>query len=310
MDWNDLPYFLAVIDGGNLTSAAARLGVNHSTVFRRINGMERRLGVRLFERLPEGYVLTEAGKQAAGFARQAEESVHALQRGLAGRDVELTGQIRMTTAPDLARLYVAPCLARFVSRHPGIRVELVVGDSDYDLGRREADLALRATAAPPEYLVGRRVADLQWQAWASRDYLERYGYPRDMNGLSSHKLISSDEGFRRVPVFEWLHRNFTPDRFVASAGDLSTMAAMAAAGLGVAVLPHDPTGGAIEPLFPVDPPHYSRLWILTHRDLRNVARIRAFTGFLFEFLRQSVAKPSTRPHRPIARSGDAGSAVE
>lgn len=294
MDWNDLPYFLAVIDGGNLSQAATRLGVNHSTVFRRINGMEQRLGSRLFERLPEGYVLTETGRRAAEFARQAEESVHSLERLLAGRDVELSGQIRMTTAPDLARLYVAPCLARFRQQYPGIRVEVAVSDSDYDLGRREADLALRATPAPPDHLVGRQVSDLIWQAWASPGYLEANGRPRDTKGLASHRLIGCDEGFRRVPIFEWLQRTFPRDRFVASAGDLSTMAALAAAGLGVAILPHDPTAGAIQPLFPVDPPHYSRLWILTHRDLKNVARIRILANFLFDFLRRSIGKMPLR----------------
>ncbi len=288
MDWNDLPYFLAVVDGGNLARAAARLGVNHSTVFRRINGMEDRLGARLFERLPEGYVLTEAGRQAFELARQAEESVHALERLLAGRDVELTGQIRMTTAPDLARLYVAPSLALFSERHPGIRVEVTVGDSDYDLGRREADMALRATQTPPEHLIGRRVADLVWRAWASPDYLRQHGHPADIKELASHGLVGSDEAFRRVPVFDWLQRTFPPDIFVATAGDLSTMAAIAASGLGVAILPHDPTGGALQALFPLDPPYLSRLWILTHPDLRNVARIRVFSDFLFEFLRHSI----------------------
>jgi DNA-binding transcriptional LysR family regulator len=294
MDWNDVPYFLAVTEGGNLARAAARLGVNHSTVFRRINGMEERLGARLFERLPDGYVLTEAGRQAVGLARQAEESVQALERLLAGRDVELEGEIRMTTAPDLARLYVAPFLASFSRLHPAIRVEVAVGDNDYDLGRREADLALRATPAPPEHLVGRRVMQLVWRAWASPGYLESHGHPETMSDLKDHRLIGSDPAFRRVPVFAALARAYPPDRFVATAGDLSTMAALAAEGLGVAVLPHDPTGGALEALFPVDPPHRSTLWILTHADLRNVARIRVFTTALFEFLRRpdAAAPPS------------------
>jgi len=288
MDWNDLPYFLAVAEGGNLSRAASRLGVNHSTVFRRINAMEQRLRVRLFERLSEGYVLTEAGRQALDFARQAEESVDALERVVAGRDVALIGQIRMTTAPDLARLYVAPCLSRFAEIHPAIRVEVAVADSDYDLGRREADLALRATTAPPEHLVGRRVGDLIWRAWASPAYLQREGRPDAMGSLKSHRLIGSDAGFLRLAVFSSVHRRYPPESFAATAGDLSTMGAMAAEGIGVAFLPHDPTGGRLEPLFPLDPPHHSTLWILTHPDLRNVARIRVFTEFLHSHLRSAV----------------------
>ena len=289
MDWSDLPFFLAVAEGGNLSRAAARLGVNHSTVFRRINGMEERLRVRLFDRLPEGYVLTEAGNQALEYARQAEDSVISLERALAGRDVELGGQIRLTTAPDLARLYVAPCLGRLARVHPAIRVEVIVSDSDYDLGRREADVALRATTRPPDYLAGRRVADLVWRAWASPAYLRQAGRPASTEDLGTHRIIGSDEGFLRLPVFSALRKRYGPDRFAATAGDLSTMAAMAAEDLGIAFLPHDPTGGRLEPLFPSDPPHRSVLWILTHPDLRAVARIRVFTEFLFDDLRSVLS---------------------
>jgi DNA-binding transcriptional LysR family regulator len=301
IDWNDLPYFLAVANEGSLARAASLLGVNHSTVFRRINGMEQRLQARLFERLPDGYRLTAAGTEILPLVREADESIQAMGRVVAGKDVQLSGQIRITTAPDLARLLVAPCLAAFRRDCPGIRVEVTVSDSDYDLGRREADLALRATPRPPEHLVGRKVRVLPWHAWAAPAYLEECGRPTGMDDLASHRLIGSDEGFRRLPVFAALHGRFGQDAFAATASDLSTMGALAASGIGVAFLPFDSTGGPgehggrLERLFQLEPRFASSLWILTHPDLRHVARIRALAQFLFDFLREDRGGVSPGP---------------
>jgi DNA-binding transcriptional LysR family regulator len=288
-DWNDLPFFLAVASQGNLNRAATALGVNHSTVFRRINGMEERTGVRLFERQPEGYLLTAAGEQVLQHARDADAAVNRLQRAVAGRDAELGGQVRMTAAPDLARRYVAPALAAFARIQPGIRVELAASDSDYDLGRREADLALRATSRPPDHLVGRRVLTLTWQVYAAKAYVERHGAPLSMADLDQHALIGSDQGLARVPVFAHLRRRFPPERFAATTNDLATMAALSASGLGLALLPADQREDGLVPLFPVDPPYASEIWILTHPDLRRVPRIRALSRFLFDYLRSDPA---------------------
>ena len=291
-DWNDLPFFLAVAGEGNLNRAASVLGVNHSTVFRRINGMEKRLGIRLFERLSEGYALTAEGTEVLEFAREADEAVHRLRRAAAGRDAALSGQLRMTAAPDLARRYVAPALAAFAKKHPDIRVELATSDSDYDLSRREADLALRATSRPPGHLVGRRVLSLPWLVYGSESYLAEHGRPNSMAELSQHALIGSDQGFARIPVFGRLREGFPPERFAATANDLATMEALATAGLGLALLPAGLCDAGLVALFPVEPAHVSEIWILNHPDLRQVPRIRALSGFLFDYLR---AEPSLAP---------------
>lgn len=291
-DWNDLPFFLAVAGEGNLSRAASVLEVNHSTVFRRINGMEQRLGMRLFDRLSEGYVLTAEGGEILQFAREADEAVHRLQRSVAGRDAALSGQLRMTAAPDLARRYVAPALAVFARKHPGIRVELAASDSDYDLGRREADLALRATSRPPDHLVGRRVLSLPWRVYGSEAYLAEHGRPTSMAELDRHALIGSDQGLARIPAFARLRERFPPERFAATANDLATMEALAAAGLGLALLPADLGDAGLVALFPVEPAYGSEIWILTHPDLRRVPRIRALSSFLFDYLR---AEPGLAP---------------
>jgi DNA-binding transcriptional LysR family regulator len=297
MDWDHLRYFLAVAQTGSLSAAAASLGVNHSTVFRRINALEGQLGVRLFDRLREGYALTAAGEAVGEQARRAAESIDALQRAVLGRDHALGGDVRITTASNLATEFVAPALAALRARHPGIRVEVAVSDTDYDLARRQADLALRATSAPPEYLVGRHVVAVPWFVYGSPPYLQQYGKPRSMPELAAHNLVGADETLRRLPAFEWLHANCPRERFVATANQLNTIAALIAAGLGLGVLPADQHRQGLVRLFAMEPACTSDLWLLSHPDLRHVARIRAVSDHLLEALRADprLRNPGSSP---------------
>ena len=139
--------------GGSLAAASRQLGVNHSTVFRRLNTFEETLGVRLFERLPSGYALTAEGESIRGEAEAVEQSVLAIERRVAGRDLAMEGDVRITTPANLAREFLAPWLPELYARFPGIRIEIAASDDDFDLARREADIALRATPAPPDWLV-------------------------------------------------------------------------------------------------------------------------------------------------------------
>jgi DNA-binding transcriptional LysR family regulator len=286
MDWDHLRFFLAVVRTGSLGGAASALCVNHSTVVRRINALEAQLGVRLFDRLPEGYALTAAGEQIREQAGHAAESIAALERAVLGHDYALGGDVRITTAPNLATEFVAPALKTFRSSHPGIRVEVAVSDTDYDLARRQADLALRATSAPPNYLIGRRVIRLPWFVYGSKPYLKKHGTPESKLELAEHDLVGADEAFRRLPAFEWLHRMYPRERFVATANQLNTIAALITAGLGLGVLPADQFRRGLVRLFALEPEFTSDLWLLTHPDLRRVARVRAFSDHLFESLRR------------------------
>jgi DNA-binding transcriptional LysR family regulator len=285
VDWDHLRYFLAVSQAGSLAGAAAVLGVNHSTVFRRINALEDQLGVRLFDRLREGYALTAAGEAVAQQANRAAESIDALQRAVLGRDHALRGEVRITTAPNLATEFVAPALTALRISHPGIHVELAVSDTDYDLARRQADLALRATSAPPDYLVGRRVLAVPWFVYGSEAYLQQRGAPRTVADLAGHDLVGADETLRRLPAYAWLQANHPRECFAATANQLNTIAALIAAGLGLGVLPADQHRPGLVRLFAVAPAFTSDLWLLTHPDLRHAARIRAVSDHLLQALR-------------------------
>lgn len=284
-DWNDLQVFLAIARGGSLAAASRQLAVNHSTVFRRLNTFEESLGVRLFDRLPTGYALTAEGASIRPQAEAIEASVLAIERGIAGRDVAMEGDVRLTTPSNLATEFLAPLLPELYRRHPGVRLEIAASDSDFDLARREADIALRATQAPPDWLVGRELLRIRWWACASPAYIQSRGGPQSSEDLAQHQLIGADPGFQRLPVFSWL-RELVPDASIrARASDLQTMAAMAEAGIGVALLPGDRYSPRLQPLFELDSRFESGLWLLTHPDLRHVGRIKAVMDFLSEKLR-------------------------
>ncbi|MEM8983526.1 MAG: LysR family transcriptional regulator [Pseudomonadota bacterium] len=270
MNWNDLRVFLAIAEQGTLAGAARALGNNHSTVFRRLEALENDTAVRLFDRLPTGYQLTNAGERMLSLALPVREAIDAIERDIVGRDLETAGPVRLTTAPNLARTLVPNILATLRRAHPGIEVELIVGDNDYDLNRREADLALRATTRPPEHLVGRRLATLEWWVCASR---ARRRVPTSIAELARFDIIGSDQTLQRLDAMRWLERNYR-ERIVARANDLSTMAALARANVGLAVLPSDQPEAGLRRLFAL-PDIGGELWLLAHPDIRQVRRVRA-----------------------------------
>jgi DNA-binding transcriptional LysR family regulator len=287
-DWNDLQIFLAIARGGSLAAASRQLSVNHSTVFRRLNTFEETLGVRLFDRLPSGYSLTAEGESIRAEAESVETSVLAIERRVAGRDLAMVGDVRVTTPANFAREFLAPWLPELYQRYPGIRVEIAASDDDFDLARREADIALRATPSPPDWLVGRELTRIRWAAYASPEYLEVHGRPASAEALPAHQLIAADTAFMRLPAFAWL-RDLVPDaRIRAKAGDLVTMAALAEAGVGICLLPGNQFSTKLVRLFELDTRFDSGLWLLTHPDLRHVGRIKAVMDFLAEKLRADV----------------------
>ena len=285
MDWNDITYFLAVAEQGSLSGAAQKLAVNHSTVFRRINALESKLGARLFERLPNGYRLTELGDSALRHAQDAHDAMHSFERTIVGRDYQLTGVVRVTAPPSMVSKYLAPCAAGFHKEYPGIQLDIVTSDAINDLSKREADIALRATNNPPEHLIGRKIREHKWQVFASKEYLSKHSRPTSMSELADHALIGADESLSRIEIYQWLAQKYPSQCFTHRGSNISIISELCAQGLGLAVLPEDYTQRELIPLFPVEPTFKTQLWILMHPDLRSVLRIRIFSDFLFNYLK-------------------------
>ena len=283
IDWSDLQIVLAVADAGSLAGAARRLAVNHTTVLRRVGAFERQLGVRLFDRLPTGYALTGAGEELATAARVVQETIFAAERRVLGRDLQLTGTIRVTTADTLAASILPAALATFRRNHPEVRLELTTSGAMASLSKREADVAVRPTDKPPPNLIGRRVAAVAIAPYASPRYLRRHPAKGE---LARHVWISPDDSLSGTTVARWIRRTLAEAPVALRADAFVPMAHAALAGAGVAALPcylADPLPGLRRLRAPI-PEMATELWVLTHEDLRAAVRIRALTDWLGEAL--------------------------
>lgn len=285
LDWDDLKVFNAVVATGSLSGASGKLGVNHSTVFRRVQRLESSVGARLFDRLPEGYVLTPVGEEFKAHAERIGDEVNALQLKLSGADFKPGGTIRLTAPDNIAYTYLPEYLEKFCRIYPDIRIELVVGGTSLDLTRREADVAVRATKKPPEHLIGRKICSLRWAFYASPAYREANGGPQRQADLKTHTLIGGEGATASLPAMRWLEKRHA-EQIVARCNTLNAMSALAAAGLGIALLPDDQCKPELERLFPLRPAECSDLWILTHPELRNTERIRLLVKHLVTSMRE------------------------
>jgi DNA-binding transcriptional LysR family regulator len=280
-DWNELRLVLAVARAGSLTAAARTLGIDHSTVFRRLHAIEARLGVRVFERLPAGaYRVTPAGERMASAAERMEDEALTLARDIAGADRRLSGRLRVTSSETLAYSRLTSHLAAFRHAHPGIVVELVIDNRVLSLSRREADIALRPIRPKEGDLWGRKLADVAWTFFTSPTYLDATGGPiPSADKLGGHALIGWEETATGIQAADWLDRAVPSPGFTYRTNSLVNQAIAAKAGIGMALLPcylGDAEPGLVRALREPVPELAGELWIVTHSDLKATARIRAF----------------------------------
>lgn len=267
LDLADLRLIASLGETGSLAAAARALRVNHASAWRRLGALERRLGVRLFERNRRGYAATSAGEEAVAVAGRTLGEVAELERRLAGQDIRAGGPVRLTTTETLLEL-VVPALLALRRSHPGIVVELVTDNAFFTLTRRDADIALRPAGSAPEGLVARRLADLATAVYGSRSA-----------GASDPKTadwIAPDDSLAHLGSARWIAAHVAPERIVMRASSLTGLQAAARAGIGLAALPcfmGDPDPRLARVLPPV-PEMASSLWLLTHPDLRRTARVR------------------------------------
>ncbi len=283
-DWDDLRTMLAVARSGGLASAAAALGVNQSTVFRRVNRLEGALAVRLFERLPAGYVATAEGERLLATAQRMEEEANALDRAIAGSDCRLTGLLRITSSETTANHLLTRYLASFRALHPGIEIELIVENRILSLTRREADIALRPARPSENELFGRKLSDIGWAIYGSGGYLAGKEQPREPSDLAGHTLIGWDEPQPYGALTRWLARVAPDNRASYRSNSLLNQLTAVREGIGLAALPcflGDSEAGLIRVIAPI--PELAReLWLVTHKDLRHTARIGAFFAMMAE----------------------------
>lgn len=281
-DWDDLRFFLAVARAGTTVAAARTLGVNQSTVVRRIDGLERRLALQLFVRHRAGYRLTPQGEALVPQAAAVEAAAQAFARGAAVLDDSLTGTLRVTTAEGMALGLVPQLLNAFHRRHPSIQVNLVIDDRYHDLADGEAEVALRAGPPGDGHLVGRKLCDQAWAVYAGQAYLQHHGRPATPEELNAHRAIGFEGAIENITPARWL-RQVAPRCTIASRSN-SVLGLLLAAqsGFGLALLPCQ-IGDAEADLLRVIGPQpglVGDFWILTHPDLQQKAKVRAFFDFM------------------------------
>ncbi len=271
--------FLAVARAGSSRAGAGALGVNQSTVSRRIGQLEAPARVRLFDRRPSGLVLTEAGEELFELAEDVEVSVGTVDRRLAGRDLELSGAVRLSL-PDFLVGEVARHLTAFSSDYPKITVEVIADNGLVDLSRRDADIALRLSDGPPQQLVGRRIAPVKFAVYGAPSLLDP-----DSTELSSLNWIRWGERWRDGQPEQWIDARIPVERTKARINSSVAHAELVAAGMGVGIMPclsgdADPRLVRVGDLLDFD----LSLWVLVHEDLRKTARVRSLMRFLGDAL--------------------------
>ncbi|OUR95691.1 hypothetical protein A9Q84_14415 [Halobacteriovorax marinus] len=283
MDWNSMKIFLAIAENGNLMSASKTLELSHSTVFRRLNDFEEKVGGRLFERIEGKYELTELGDELQKLAKPVALSFDDIERHIIGKDMKPHGTVRITAPTSFAYNYLPKYLKSFHKLYPDIQIELLVSDQEVNMTNRKADMAIRVSSSPSEHLVGRMVKEITWSVYASKKYLTKNGRPKDLKDLSEHKLIGASTNLKNIPTFTWMDKKHE-DNIIVRSDDLVTMSHLAGADLGLAILPDDLKHAKIERLFSFKPSKGNKLWILTHPDLRKVERIKIAMKFFAEAL--------------------------
>lgn len=287
MDWEEIKTFREVMDAGTVRAAAKALNVHHSTVSRRIELLEKSLGVTLFERRPEGYFPTQAGEELADAAGRFSEDLVGVERNIAGRDNELSGTLKVTMAEPFATQMFVERLPQFCETYPGLELEILTSYDLLDVARREADVAIRMDNNPPDTLVGKRLFSYTTSVYAHPDYLAAHDFekhPEKARWLGwgerdgRYPDWTQDTEFARVPTWG----NF---------GSMKLQLELARRKMGLVAVPC--MAGDAEPDLvraTATPPKPSRdIWILTHQDLRKTARVRVFMEFAEQILRDNRA---------------------
>lgn len=284
--WDDIRFFLAIHRAGSLSAAAGPLRVTQPTCGRRLAALESSLGLRLFDRTPEGLRVTAAGAALVDAASMMEQSASDLALRAAMTDRDLDGVVRIGSTELFASSFLASALVQLRERYPGIRTELVLSNDNADLMRREADLAFRfrpqGLRPTPEILVAQKLSDEPLALFGVDAYLRRRGVPRDPNDLTGHDVVVYSDPH---PAMQWCEEAFRHATVVLTAPSMQVIAAAMAAGLGLGVIPYRAARlyPQLRPLSPVVARGAG--WLVVHPDLRSVPRIRVVVDALAAMFR-------------------------
>jgi DNA-binding transcriptional LysR family regulator len=285
LKWDDLKLLLAIAREQSLSAAGVRLGLNTSTMSRRLDALEEALGAHLFDRTSGGVVPTELAEALLPAAERMESAAADALRSVEGRETEPEGSVRITAPPGIASLLVAPALARLADLYPRLRIELDASVGYADLTRREADVAVRMVRPSSGDLVARLIGEQEVIPLAAKHVVEALGPVADLEAL---RWIVWGDDLAHMPDARWLRAQVPEERIVLRTSSVEAQLRAMATGLGAAL--HVRAFASAEALAPLElspalqkrlPPYpRGELWLVTHRALRQVPRVMAVWDFL------------------------------
>lgn len=297
VDWNDFRYLLAIARAGSALRAARALGVNQTTVLRRVDALEAATGARLIERRRSGNTLTPIGRLAAETAERIERETQGFVDSLA--TARRARALRLTASDILADRLVAPCLREFRSRHPNVTIELIMTDERLDVARGDADMALRAGSRPEGAgIVARRLPDVEWAVYCSAAYAAERGRPERREQVRGRDVVGLDGRLAALPAAAWLAQAAAGGVTPCRSNSLVTLLSNVKAGLGLGALPA--LAADLEPALVrcLDVPAECRseLWLIVREQMKSRPHIRAFADFLASYVRRELsAAPARAP---------------
>jgi DNA-binding transcriptional LysR family regulator len=286
-NWDDLRFFLELSRQGTLSRTASRLGVEHTTVARRIAALEGSLQAHLFDRSPKGYRITETGQKLLVHAEAMEsESLH-MMREIAGKDMALSGTVRLATPEGFGSQFLARHFHLFRELHPDIELELIAESRPLSLSKREADLAITLDRPDSGRLIAKKLADYQLRLYGSQEYLKTHPQVHTLADLADHDFIwYVDDLMQLEPLRHLLERKFKDPRVVFRSTSIAAQTNATQSGLGLALL-HCFHADLLSDLVPILPSHANvvrELWMVVHEDLRHIARIDAVINFITDLV--------------------------
>lgn len=284
VDWEDLRLFLEIARSGTLTAAAAHLKLSQPTAGRRLRALEQGVGAALFQRTPNGFLLTDEGEAMLLHAEQMAEEVVALERKLAGGARGLEGVLRLSASDWVSSRILAAPLAEFATVNPGLTIEILADSRLVDLQRREADLAFRFVPFIGSDIVHRRFLKIRYGLYASPGYLNRCGDPLAAGDGKGHQLVTMDSALDRLVDVAWLRSRWPAAILTFRSNNREAQGAACAAGAGLAVLPRVIGDALPLELLGGEEPPARDLWLGYHEDLRRLHRLRLLIEHLGEVL--------------------------
>jgi len=281
MDWSDIRVFLAIARTGTLGAAARLTGQTQPTMGRRLRALESAVGQTLFQRTTDGLILTDEGTAVLAYAEKMEEDANAFERALLGKEQHLTGTLRVSSSDWFGIHVLTPVFAMFLRSHPRLSIELVTDSRRLNLARREADLVFRITPFDEADVIQRKLMKMAYALYGSIDVV-----PPTAGDGEGYGLVTMNSAFETLPDVSWVKAMLPRAHVVFGSNNRGAQARMCAEGGGLAVLPcplGDNTAG-IQRIDLGEAPPSRDVWFGYHRDLRQLARLRALLDLVIDKL--------------------------